>query len=216
MASMPSGVTSSKPFRPGTTGWAAADLLDARIEAQWSRGRYEIVEGVLTEMPPAYFSGAKRLYKLQLQISLHQQAAAIKGAFANDVDVVIDERRVVRADAVWMTPDDEARQRAAVLAAASGEADRDPERVRLLVAPTLVIESLSPGHEAHDRRTKRKWYAEFGVPHYWLFDPVERSLDCLVLERGSYRTDQAASGDADARPSLFPGLVVALAAVWSD
>jgi len=207
---------SSKPFRPGTTGWEADDLLDPRIEAHWFRGRYEIVEGVLTEMPAAYFSGAKRLYRLQLQVSMYQYSAGVAGAFANDVDILIEPARVVRADAVWMTPEDEARQASAAAARPPGECESDPQRMRLLVPPTLVIESLSPGHEAHDRRTKRKWYAEFGVPHYWLFNPFERSLECLVLERASYRVDQAARGDADVRPALFPGLVVALAAVWSD
>jgi len=127
---------------------------------------------------------------------------------------VIDDPRVVRADAVWLTPQDEARQAAAVARAAPG--GHDPDRVRLLVAPTLAIESVSPGHEAHDRRTKRKWYAEFGVPHYWIFDPFNRSLDCLVLEAGAYRVDQSGHGDSEVRAPLFPGLVLRLRDIWAD
>lgn len=42
------GSKADKPFEPGTTGWTAADLDDPRIEREWFRGRYEIVEGVLT------------------------------------------------------------------------------------------------------------------------------------------------------------------------
>lgn len=210
---MPRGVASSKPFKPGTTGWVAADLEDPKIEARWVQGRYEIVEGVLTEMPAAYFSGAKRLYRLQLQVSMHQQATKSAGSFANEVDIVIDDSRVVRADAVWMTPQDEARQAAVVARVAA--AGHDPDRVRLLVAPTLAIESVSPGHEAHDRRTKRKWYAEFGVPHYWIFDSFNRSLECLVLEAGAYRVDASGHGDNEVRPSLFPGLVLQLTGIWS-
>ena len=160
---MPRGATSSKPFKPGTTGWVAADLEDPEIEARWVQGRYEIVEGVLTEIPAAYFSGAKRLYKLQLQVSTYQQATKSAGNFANEVDIAFDDSRVVRADAVWMTREDEARRAAAVARMAT--AGHDPDRVRLLVAPTLAIESVRPGHEAHDRRTKRKWYVEFGVAH---------------------------------------------------
>ena len=207
------GATTSKPFKPGTTGWSAADLEDPRIEAAWLRGRFEIIEGVLTEMPAAYFSGAKRLYQLQLRVSLHQQSAGVAGSFANEVDVVIDESRVVRADAVWLTPEDEARQAAAVTAApASGS--RDPDRVRLLVPPTLVIESVSPGHEANDRRTKRKWYAEFGIPHYWVFDPFARSLECLFLEAADFRIDTAGRADEQVSPRLFPGLTLPLAQIW--
>ena len=211
---MSRGVASSKPFKPGTTGWVATDLEDPEIEARWVQGRYEIVEGVLTEMPAAYFSGAKRLYKLQLQVSMHQHATKSAGSFANEVDIVIDDSRVVRADAVWMTPQDEARQADAVARVAG--TGRNPDYARLLVAPTLAIESVSPGHEAHDRRTKHKWYAEFGVPHYWIFDPFNRSLDCLVLDAGVYRVDQSGHGDSEVRPSLFPGLVLRLTGVWSD
>ena len=46
-------------------------------------------------------------------------------------------------------------------------------------------------HEAHDRVTKRRWYAEFGVANYWLLDVFGRSLECLVLDGGEYRADAA-------------------------
>jgi hypothetical protein len=42
----------ARPFLPGTTGWTASDLDDPAIERGWIRGSYEIVEGVLTTMPP--------------------------------------------------------------------------------------------------------------------------------------------------------------------
>ena len=216
---MPRGATTSKPFKPGTTGWGASDLDDPEVEAKWFQGRYEIIEGVLSEMPAAYFSSSNSLYELQLRISLHQRASGIHGKFANDVDIVLDEPRVVRVDAAWMTPQDQVKQSAAVAAApppAAPGGPRDPKRTRILVPPTLIIESLSPGHESHDRRTKRKWYAEFGVPNYWLFDPFARSLECLVLEKDAYRTEQHAKGDGELRPSLFPGLVVPLAQVWPE
>ena len=56
MQNMPLTVE-SRPFLPGTTGWTASDLDDPQIERLWFSGRYEIVEGVLTSMPPAYLAG---------------------------------------------------------------------------------------------------------------------------------------------------------------
>ena len=215
---MPPGATTSKPFRPGTTGWGASDLDDPDVEAKWFQGRYEIIEGVLSEMPAAYYSGSRRLFRLQHLIATYQQSAGIRGDFANEVDIVLDEPRVVRADAVWMTPQDDARQMAAVANApplATSAAPRDPDRTRILVPPTLIIESLSPGHEFHDRRIKRKWYAEFGVPNYWLFDPFARSLECLVLEGSAYRDDQAGRENDTVRPRLFPGLAIPLSDLWA-
>jgi Uma2 family endonuclease len=83
-----------------------------------------------------------------------------------------------------------------------------------LVAPTLIIESISIGHESHDRELKRTWYAEAGVPNYWLFDAFDRSVDALVLDGKSYRTDCIARNEEEFRPSLFPGLVVQLKSIW--
>jgi len=51
------------PFRIGTTGWTARTARDLdRPEAAeaWERGRYEIVEGVMTEVAAALAYGAAR------------------------------------------------------------------------------------------------------------------------------------------------------------
>jgi Uma2 family endonuclease len=207
---MPRGATSSKPFRPGTTGWTASDLDDPRIEGKWLRGSYEIVEGVLTRMPPAYFVGGKSLFNLMYLVRAHQDRSSIEGSFSVEVDIIIDEERVAKADAVWMTPREQE-----VQAEASRNAGRsDPERTRILIPPSLVIESVSPGHERHDHRVKRKWYSEFGVPNYWLLNAYERTLECLSLSSGEYGTDQSGSADGVIQPSMFPGLTVPLRSVW--
>lgn len=49
--------------------------------------------------------------------------------------------------------------------------------------PLLVVELLSPATRSRDRGTKRRLYAELGVPSYWLVDHREPSI--LVLERGA-------------------------------
>jgi Uma2 family endonuclease len=209
---MTRGATSSKPFRPGTTGWTASDLDDPRIEGKWLRGSYEIVEGVLTRMPPAYYIGGKFLFNLMFLVRCHQERNGIAGSFSGEVDIIIDEERVAKADAVWMTPGEESLQADAARDAGRG----DPGRTRILVPPSLVIESISPGHERHDRNVKRKWYAEFGVPNYWLLNAYERSLELLVLDGGVYRTNCSGTADAELRPAMFPGLVLPLSKVWGS
>src|SRR5205807_4689890 len=128
-----------------------------RIERKWFRGRYEIVEGVLTTMPAAYFAVGNAVFNLLFQLKSHLRERQLPGRFATEVDVVVDEARVARSDAVMLTPEDEARQ----AKAAAEDRRPDPRRTRILVPPMLIIESVSPGHEQHDLRTKRKWYAEF-------------------------------------------------------
>jgi Uma2 family endonuclease len=198
----------TRPFEPGTTGWTADDLDDPEIEREWSAGRYEIVEGVLTKMPPAYFIGGKVLFRLMNRVAAHIGEEA--GSFASEVEIVVDEHRVVRADAAFLTPAEEKRQRIAAVAAGR----KDPDRTRILIPPTLIIECVSPGHEQHDHRTKRRWYAEFGVPNYWLLNPFKRTLECLVLRDGTYEDDAEGQGSEKVRPCLFPGLILRLGQIW--
>lgn len=204
--------TSLRPFEVGTTGWTAADLDDPEIEAKWAAGNYEIVEGVLTQMPPAYFTGGWSLNKLVRIVENHLEDKGIDAGFAPEVEIIIDQSRLPRADAALLTAEDEVRHARATRDAGR----RSPERTRILVPPTLIIESVSPGHESHDERTKKKWYAEFGVPNYWLLDALKRSLQCLRLEAGSYRLDAAGRDDEQVRPSAFPGLVIPLGRLWKQ
>ena len=177
-------------------------------------GRYEIVEGVLTTMPAAYYTGGEAVENLIFIIKTYLKPRGIRGGFAGDVDIIIDEHRVVKADAVFLTREQKARQRQAAQSAGC----RDVRRTRILVPPTLAIESISPGHEAHDERTKWRWYAEFGVPNYWLLNAFDQTLRCLVIDKqaGTYREDASGRDNDEVRPSMFPGLVIPLAEVWEE
>jgi Uma2 family endonuclease len=202
--------TSSRPFVPGTTGWTASDLEDPEIERLWFAGHYEIISGVLTSMPPAYFPGTTSLLKLVFQLTAHAEKTRTPGQFGAEVDIVIDDDRIVRADAIWLTPADWQRQRDAVALAGR----TDPGRTRILVPPTLVIESVSPRHELHDERTKRQWYADFAIPNYWILDGFAKSLKCLVRDEDDYRTDAEGRVNDVVRSSLFPGLSIELQTLW--
>jgi Uma2 family endonuclease len=209
---MPATSTSSRPFVPGTTGWTVHDLDDPEIERQWFEGRYEIVEGVLTTMPAAYFAGGNALFNLARIVKNHIEPTSLNGKFATEVDVVVDEQRVGRSVAAFLLPEDEIRQKEATLAAGR----RDSTRTRILVPPTLIVESISPGHERHDLQTKRRWYSEFGVKNYWIVNAFDRSLICLELQSGGYVEVAAGRDEDEVRPPFFPGLVVPLKRVWED
>jgi len=204
--------SSARPFEPGTTGWTADDLDDPQIEACWVRGRYEIVEGVLTKMPPAYFVGGQSPFKLMKFVDAHLLKTGQPAEFSLEVEIIIDAARVLRADAALLTPADEAKQ-----AQAAKLARRvDPERTRILIPPTLVIESVSPGHESHDRHTKKRWYAEFGVSNYWILDAFARSLECHRLDGGAYALDSQGAGQDTLHVAAFGGLAIPLAKLWKD
>ena len=70
------------------------------------------------------------------------------------------------------------------------------------------------GHESHDAKLKREWYAQFGVKNYWLLNSFARTLECLVLDKNAYRVDQSGKQNDELKPSLFPGLTIPLRQLW--
>lgn len=163
-------------------------------------------------MPPAYFAGGNALFNLLFTLKEHLKQNRLPGRFAMEVDIVIDEDRVAVADAAFLTKQDETRQASASHRAGSS----NPNRTRLLVPPTLIVESISPGHEGHDLRLKKRWYAEFRVPHYWIIDAFQESLTCLRLDGRKYRTAASGRGTEQLKTSLFPGLVIPLEPIWRE
>ena len=81
--------------------------------------------------------------------------------------------------------------------------------------PDLVVEVVSPSSRRYDRVTKLGWYAQLGVPEYWLVDAGARTLERLVLRDGTYAIADALGGDDVLRPSSFEGLEIALARLWA-
>src|SRR4051794_23555894 len=90
-------------FAVGTMGWTAHDLDDPEFERFWDGGHYEIVEGVLTQMPAAYFDGGDALFELMAIIRTHLRAKGIGGRFGIETDLILQKLRVPKADAVFLS-----------------------------------------------------------------------------------------------------------------
>jgi Uma2 family endonuclease len=202
----------SRRLIAGSTGWTAEDLDKPAIERQWEAGHFEIVEGVLTLMPPAYFDGGGALYSLVRVVDDHLRGAGNPGRFGFEVDLVLGSTRVVKPDAVLLLSDDLRKQKR-IESARNGKRRRKLVYGRLRIPPSLVIESISFGHEHRDEVLKRQWYAEAGIPNYWLLDAFKKSLVCMVLEERNYLID-VEGRRGTIRPSTFPGLKIRLADLW--
>jgi Uma2 family endonuclease len=82
--------------------------------------------------------------------------------------------------------------------------------------PDLVVEVVSPSSRRYDRVTKLHWYAQLGVPEYWLVDPEARTLEQLVLHDGAYVIAASLADDDTFHPSGFEGLEIPLTKLWED
>ena len=50
----------------------------------------------------------------------------------------------------------------------------------------MAVEVLSRSTEVRDRGRKMQMFARFGVPEYWIVDPVANTLEVHRLDEGRY------------------------------
>jgi Uma2 family endonuclease len=124
------------------------------------RQRYEIIGGDLAVTPSPSFPH-QVLSALLLRELLNFVTPRGLGIVVHaPLDVVFSDLDVVQPDLMYLTAE---------------QADR-VEEYGVHEAPTLLVEILSPSTARRDRHVKRDLYARMGVPHYWLLDPLRRTL----------------------------------------
>ncbi len=85
----------------------------------------------------------------------------------------------------------------------------------LVAPPDLCVEVVSPSTARRDRVDKVNAYAQFGVRHYWILDPDERTLQAFVLDNNRYALEAALTDENTFAPSLFPNLQIALHQIFT-
>jgi Uma2 family endonuclease len=143
-------------------------------------------------------------FQLAHLIALYAKQKKTPFNFAPEADLVLQNNLVRRVDVAGVLGSDLAKFRA--LRVPSGVQEWRYQNIT--IPPTLIIESVSQGHSERDRVEKRREYAAFGVPNYFIVDVFARRLDVLRLENGGYRDDAVATGEAVVEPSAFPGLAI--------
>ena len=77
----------------------------------------------------------------------------------------------------------------------------------------LVMEIVSPDSIERDYIKKRRQYQRFGVPEYWIIDPLRRRVVFLRLEAdGKYRAARAVKGVLSS--DVLPGFRLRAAQLW--
>jgi Uma2 family endonuclease len=70
--------------------------------------------------------------------------------------------------------------------------------------PDLIVEVLSPGNPAHDRRVKFRIYAQAGVREYWIIDPDARTVEINLLRGEAYASAGSFDADEQIRSEVLP------------
>jgi len=91
--------------------------------------------------------------------------------------------------------------------------ERVQERLRgrpVKLAPDWVCEILSTSNESRDRVEKLQTYFRSGVPHYWLIDPAEGTLEVLRRTDLAYAVVLTAHRGQRVRAEPFEGAEIAI------
>ena len=92
-----------------------------------------------------------------------------------------------------------------------------PDTAFFTVVPDWVCEVLSPSTARLDRAKKLRIYAEVGVGHAWLVDPILRTLEVLRgTDAGRWTLVDTHLGGAVVRAEPFGAIEVDLGLLWEE
>ena len=162
-----------------------------------TNNHYELVEGILIEMPPASFlhsdiidfiadcfKAIARQYKLDIKVKTGDVGVrtGMNSSRIPDISVIDGQ--------VW-------------------KSKRRDQSAVIEDGIMLAVEVVSPGSEqiARDYTEKAIEYQNAGILEYWIVDPIDKKITVLVLDRGSY-TKTLFTGSEEIASSIFTQLSV--------
>jgi Uma2 family endonuclease len=154
--------------------------------------RWELIDGIPYNMTPAPTTRHQRISSnLHLVISEFLRGKQCRPFYA-PTDVVFDDHNVVQPDLLVVC---------------------DREKITdacIQGAPDVVVEILSPATGRKDRREKRVLYERFGVREYIVLDPLNETVERLVLSDGRYGQPDVFGWDETMTFHVFPELELKL------
>ena len=146
------------------TANAVLRLTLADLEAMPDDGsRYELIDGDMHVSTAPGFFHQSALARLTIAIGKYLEQHP-PGDTLPGPGVIFDDQNAVIPDLLFLTVE----RRRRIL-----------EGGRLVAAPEIAIEIVSPGHanERRDRHVKLKLCSERGVNEYWIADPENHSVE---------------------------------------
>lgn len=160
--------------------------------------RYELIDGVLIEMPAPTVVHQRMLRRYFRLLDDHVEERQLGEIFFAPVDVELSPYDVVQPDLVFVST------------AKSGIVTDK----RIAGTPDLVVEASSPSSIVRDQIRKHRLYRDFGVAEYWFIDIPERTHTTWVLTKGQYE-ELSANADGRARSIVLPDLQIDVTALFA-
>jgi Uma2 family endonuclease len=134
--------------------------------------RYEIVNGVLVMAPAPSPDHQEIVLEIASYLRTHIKLAGLGRVFPAPIDVDLGPKNVFQPDVVVVL---------------NAHLDRVAAK-KIVGAPDLVVEVVSPGSGVMDRIAKYAVYARAGIAEYWIVNPLRETIEVSVLEDGEYHS----------------------------
>lgn len=174
--------------------------------AQAQERRLELIDGELVEKaaPDVRHSGAQFGLASIIGTSFHRRGGSGKPPggwwIHGEVDLQLGDNGY-RPDLVgWR------RDRVPVL----------PIARPVTIRPDWICEVLSESNAANDKLRKLRRYAQAGVPHYWIVDPLAETLDVFRLEAPGYLNGLTAERRETVRAEPFDAIELRVGLLFGD
>jgi Uma2 family endonuclease len=134
--------------------------------------RYEILDGDLYVVAAPNIRHQSVSFNLEVALFQHIRDKGLGRVLHAPCDVVLSAENVVQPDILFIR-----KERLGII----GEAN-------LQGPPDIAVEILSEPSWRKDLEVKKKIYARFGVPEYWIVDPEAETVEVLVWSELGYVT----------------------------
>ena len=186
--------------------WEIAQLFPA--QGHWSEEEYlaldtnhliEFSQGRLEVLPMPTFSHQRLVAFLYRLLSRFVEERRLGVVMFAPLRIQLWEGKYREPDLVFMTAE---------------HADRLGEQ--FWRGADLVMEVVSPDDPQRDTVTKRREYAQAGIPEYWIVDPADTSITVLTLQGQEYTLHGEFVVGETATSLLLDRFMVDVAAVFSE
>lgn len=151
--------------------------------------RYELINGEVFVSPSPSEKHQRASGRLFLSMGSHVERKNLGRVYYAPFDVVFGEKTALQPDLLFVS-----KARLGIIG---------PEYI--IGAPDLVVEILSPSRPAYDRVTKLEQYALYGVPEYWIIDPMAESVEIYALTGKRYELRATLAGTDTLSTPLLSG-----------
>ncbi|MCC2685056.1 MAG: hypothetical protein K0R75_1955 [Paenibacillaceae bacterium] len=159
--------------------------------------RYELIDGVRYDFLASPKVSHQVLSKA-LESALDTTCYATGIILYAPLDVHFDVENIVQPDLIYIANEN------------MGIIQDD----KIVGAPDLLVEILSPSTGTRDKTKKRVLYEKFGVKEYWIVDPVHLTVDQFALMEGKLGWVATLSDEDTLTSERFPCIAVSLGAVF--